>query len=70
MNISLSCDGVNINPENNNTISVYMEGVETSDILGHITLIEALEYFGIDSMLKEIGAGEAMKHFDLIENPE
>jgi hypothetical protein len=70
MNISVSCDGVSINPLNNNTLSVELEGIESSDLLGNITLTEALEYFGTDAMLKEIGVDEAMKHFDLIENPE
>lgn len=67
MDLTITGKGVEINSAYN-SISVTISGTDIDDILGNITIKEAIAFYGISNILAEIGSDECKEQFDLIEN--
>ena len=54
----------NITQTSQQSLEVYIEGVEVDDILVHIDIAAAIEYYGITELLDTIGEENLKSHLE------
>lgn len=70
VDLVLTCSAAEVRPLNYKKVEVRIEDIGVAEILGHISLSDAIDHYGDNTLLNEIGIDRVKEYFNLQDSKE